>query len=154
MTSSPIRVLCVEDNELVADAIGRKLSKDLRFQWLGWVSTKSELLDKARESTPDVVCMDLDIPGQDTIEMIRDLKAVAPSSRVLVLTGHVREDYVNKTVDAGAWGYLSKAEESRVIIESIRRIAAGEFVLGRLTLAECDGPVVRPIGDFRAARPA
>lgn len=144
MGSSPISVMCVEDNELVADAIGRKLSKDPRFEWLGWVNNQPALLSKVMERNPDVVCMDLDIPGQDALEMIRSLKGASPKSRVLVLTGHVREDYVNHTVDAGAWGYLSKAEESRVIVESIRRIAAGEFVLGRLTLAECDEPVRRP----------
>ncbi len=152
MGTSPIRVMCVEDNELVADAIGRKLSKDARFEWLGWVNTQPALLSAAIERKPDVVCMDLDIPGQDALQMIRALKAASPNSRVLVLTGHVREDYVNHTVDAGAWGYLSKAEESRVIVESIRRIAAGEFVLGRLTLAECDEPVRRPEVRTRPAK--
>ena len=144
MSSRAIRVMCVEDNELVAEAIGRKLSKDARFEWLGWVNNQASLLGEARQTCPDVVCMDLDIPGQDAISMIRALKDACPESRVLILTGHVREEYVNRTVDAGAWGYLSKAEESRVIVESIRRIAAGEFVLGKLTLAECGEPVRRP----------
>jgi DNA-binding NarL/FixJ family response regulator len=146
MEESPIRVLCVEDNELVADAIGRKLAKDNRFKWLGWVNTAPALLDAAIELKPDVVCMDLDLPGQDTLDMIRALKLKSPGSRVLILTGHLREEFVNKTVDAGARGYLSKAEESRVIIESIRRIAAGEFVLGKLTLAECDNRPRSPGG--------
>lgn len=143
MGTPPIRVLCVEDNELVADAIGRKLAKDPRFEWLGWVNNQSSLLKQAAEQGPHVVCMDLDMPGQDTVEMIRQLKQTCPATKILILTGHVREEYVNRTVDAGASGYLSKAEESRVIVESIRRIAAGEFVLGRLTLAEFDRPVMR-----------
>lgn len=145
MQTSPIRVLCVEDNELVAEAIGRKLSKDQRFEWLGWVNTAPSLHDMAIAVKPDVVCMDLDIPGQDVLEMIRWLKDASPNSRVLVLTGHVREEFVNQTVDAGAWGYLSKAEDSRIIVESIRRVAAGEFVLGRLTMAECQQPVPRSV---------
>jgi DNA-binding NarL/FixJ family response regulator len=130
----------MEDNELVADAIGRKLTRDERFEWLGWVSTRAELISAVVERKPDVICMDLDIPGQDTLELIRDLRSQSPTTRVLVLTGHLREDFVNRTVDAGAWGYLSKAEESRVIVDSIRRVAKGEFVLGKLTLAECGSP--------------
>ena len=136
----------------MADADRCKLANDPRFEWLGWVTTRPALFKIVAEKTPDVVCMDLDIPGQDTVEMIRALREIAPSSRVLVLTGHVREEFVNRTVDAGAWGFLSKAEESRVIVESIRRIAGGEFVLGRLTLAECGGPVVRPLNGSRRAR--
>ena len=150
MPISPIRVLCVEDNELVADAIGRKLARDERFEWLGWVSTGPALLDAAVVLRPDVVCMDLDIPGQDTLEMIRALKLKCPATRVLILSGHLREDYVNQTVEAGASGYLSKAEESRLIIETIRRIAAGEFVLGKLTMSESDTQA-HPRG-VRAAR--
>ena len=149
-----IRVMSVEDNELVAEAIGRKLSKDPRFEWLGWVNNQPALLSKAVERSPNVVCMDLDIPGQDALVMIRSLKEACPSCRVLVLTGHVREEFVNRAVDAGAWGYLSKAEESRVIVESIRRVAAGEFVLGRLTVAECDEAVQQPEAGTRIKRSA
>ncbi len=134
---SPIKVLCMEDNELVADAIGRKLERDDRFQWLGWVSSGPALATALVERKPDVVCMDLDVPGEDTVDLIRGLCQSHPRTRVLVLTGHLREDFINKTIDAGAWGYLSKAEESRVIVDSIHRVAKGEFVLGKLTVAEC-----------------
>jgi len=134
----------MEDNELVADAIGRKLTRDKQFEWLGWVDTGPALLSAVIERKPDVVCMDLDIPGHNTLELIRDLKVKSPMTRVLVLTGHLREDLVNQTVDAGAWGYLSKAEESRVIVDSIRRVAKGEFVLGKLTVAECGEPPAPP----------
>lgn len=136
MPVAPVRVLCVEDNELVADALARKLTRDPDFEWLGWVRDSVELMRVTTDRNPHVVCMDLDVPGQDTLGMIRQLAEQAPNTRVLILTGHLREDLVNKAVDAGAWGYLSKAEDSRVIVDSIKRVAAGEFVLGRLTLAE------------------
>lgn len=142
--TAQIRVLCMEDNELVADAIGRKLRHDARFEWLGWVNTGAALMSALQERKPHVVCMDLDMPGQDTVELIRDMRSQNPATRVLVLTGHLREEFVNRTVDAGAWGYISKAEESRVIVDSIHRVAQGEFVLGKLTLAECGSPPRRP----------
>lgn len=148
MNRTPIAVLSVEDNELVADAIGRKLCSDPDFEWLGWVSSVDGLRASVARQQPDVVCMDLDIPGQDALQMIRLLKAISPNSRVLILSGHLRRELIHHAVDAGAWGYLSKAEESRLIVDSIRRVAAGEFVLGKLAAAECGNqplPPRRPI---------
>lgn len=136
MACAPIRVLCVEDNELVAEAIGRKLSGDTDFVWMGWVNNADSLLAKVEASPPDVVCMDLDMPGQDAFAMIRVLKDRSPQSRVLILSGHVHADYIDQAIDAGAWGYLSKAEESRVIVDAFRRVASGSFVLGRLSQNE------------------
>jgi DNA-binding NarL/FixJ family response regulator len=138
MRARPIRVLSVEDNEFVADALARKLAGDPDFHWMGWVRSIEELDGKGRgaEGPPDVVCMDLDMPGQDAYQMIRFLQHAYPDCRVLMLTGHVDVDNIDKAIDAGAWGYLSKAEESRTIVDSIRRVADGHFVLGQLCQTE------------------
>lgn len=133
MSGTPIKVLSVEDNPLVGEAIGRKLSGDPGFEWLGWVCTSDALFEKVAANPPDVVCMDLEMPGQDAFEMIRALQSRSPKSRVLVLTGHVNSNYIDQAINAGAWGYLSKAEESRVIVAAFRQIAEGGFVLGKLT---------------------
>ncbi len=129
---NPIRVVSVEDNPLVGEAIGRKLKGNPDFEWLGWVDNAQALYDIARKSAPDIVCMDLDIPGQNAFEMIRELQNVSPRSRVLILSGHVNSDFIDQAVNAGAWGYLSKAEDSRIIVDTFRQIAAGNFVIGRL----------------------
>jgi two-component system, NarL family, invasion response regulator UvrY len=152
MSDTSIRVMSVEDNDLVADAIGRKLSADPAFEWLGWAKSRHELMRAVAQRSPHVVCMDLDIPGEDVLGMIGELRNVSPGSRVLILTGHVREEFVRKTLDAGAWGYLSKAEESRVIVESIRRVARGEIVLGRLTKSELSAPIHVQWGKTPAAK--
>lgn len=140
----PIRVLCVEDNQLVAEAVERKLAGDPDFECLGWVNTAEKMMRQLSDRPAHVVCMDLDIPGEDTFEMIRLVRDKFPESRVLVLTGRMGSEHVNKSVDAGAWGFLSKAEESRVIVDSIRRVAAGAFVLGKQAQAEYKGSVPAP----------
>ncbi|MBS0186663.1 MAG: response regulator transcription factor [Planctomycetes bacterium] len=127
---SAIRVMCVEDNELVADVLARKLSGDPAFVWLGWVSDAQALCEKAASENPHVVCMDLHMPGQDAVDMIRRLSRCAPGARVMILSGHDAPESVRAVADAGAWGYLSKAEDSRAIIEAIRRVAAGEKMFG------------------------
>jgi DNA-binding NarL/FixJ family response regulator len=130
--AKPIKVVSVEDNPLVGEAIGRKLKGNPDFEWLGWVDNAQALYDIAQNSAPDIVCMDLDMPGQDAFEMIRELQNVSPHSRVLILSGHVNADFIDQAVNAGAWGYLSKAEDSRIIVDTFRQIAAGNFVIGRL----------------------
>lgn len=142
--SDPIRVLCVEDNQLVAEAIERKLSGDPRFESAGWVNTQPALTERLASSQVDVVCMDLDMPGQDTLEMIRFIRAEHPECRVLVLTGRLGASYVDAAVAAGANGYLSKADESRVILDSIARVRAGEFVLGRYAQTDYRGTTPPP----------
>jgi two-component system response regulator DesR len=125
--------LCVEDNSLVGDAIGRKIRDDAEFEWMGCVGTADDLYAKLTPAPPDVVCMDLEMPGQDAFAMIRELQHRSPTTRVLILTGHVGSDYVERAIEAGAWGYLTKAEESRIIVEAFRRVASGQFVSGGLT---------------------
>lgn len=141
MPTELIRVLCVEDNQLVADAIARKLEGDARFEWLGWVQTAQGLAESVEKTPPDVVCMDIDIPGEDAFAMVRSLTETCPTARVLMLTGHVREELIERALSAGAWGYLSKGEESRVIVDGICRVASGEFVLGTIARDRFHGQV-------------
>lgn len=133
MAGGPIKLVCVEDNRLVGDAIGRKLALDPDFHWMGQVGTAEELYGKLTPVPPDVVCMDLEMPGQDAFAMIRELARRSPTTRVIILTGHMNSSYVDEAIDAGAWGYISKGEESRFIVDAFRRVARGEFVAGGLT---------------------
>lgn len=156
MPPTSIKVLCVEDNQLVAEALQRKLEGDPAFTWLGWADSQSALLERIAGQTPDVVCMDLDLPGEDTFAMIQMLKERCPAARVLILTGHVRVDHIDRAIDAGVWGYLSKAEESKVIIDSIRQVADGNFVLGTHTREVREGyspPTVGAGGSLPAETP-
>lgn len=146
-----IRVLCVEDNRLVAEALERKLHPDDGFEYIGWVSNAADLYDTVAKERPHIVCMDLDLPGQDSFEMVRTLAEKHPDTRTVVLTGHMSREYVNKALDAGAWGYLSKAEQSAVIIGAIRKVAAGEFAMGPITTAEYVRVGGSPHGPSRAA---
>lgn len=141
MNPSPVSVLCVEDNKLVAEVLGRRLRDTTNFVWLGCVGTQEDLMAVSAEKRPSVVCMDLNIPGQDTYAMIRTLTQAFPETRVLVLSGQATEDTIVRAVDAGAMGYLSKAESPSLILESIRRVALGEFVLEGVAQRACTIPL-------------
>lgn len=130
MGSKSIKVLCVDDNDFVAEAIERKLRREPGFAWAGWLPDTTNLTERVRESGAEVVLLDVDIPGRDSFEALAELSSAEPSIRVIMLSGHVRSDYIDRAVEAGAWGYLSKGEENDVILGAIRRVAEGGFALG------------------------
>ncbi|HZW10165.1 MAG TPA: response regulator transcription factor [Phycisphaerales bacterium] len=136
MPSAPIGVMSVEDNELVADVLARRLAHDDRFRWLGCVSDIDSLLTAVAADPPDVVCMDVDMPGQDPFTMIRALADRSPGSRVLILSGHTQPTLIEEAMEAGAWGYLSKADQPAHIVEGICRVARGELAFSEQTLIE------------------
>jgi DNA-binding NarL/FixJ family response regulator len=124
-----IGVLCVDDNDFIAEAMQRMLTPALGFEWRGWLPDAEGLIEAVRERKPDVVLLDIDMPGADGLEVLRSLLAQCPGTRVIMLSGHVRREYIDKAVEAGAWGYLSKGERSEGIVAAVRQVAAGEFAL-------------------------
>jgi two-component system response regulator DesR len=128
-TTAPIRVLCVDDNRLIADAMQRRFAIEQGLQWLGWIGDGREALSEILRQQPNVVMLDIDMPGSDSFELLQRVVAAAPETRVLMFSGHIRTDYINKAVDGGAWGYISKNENIEEILSAIRRVAAGEFVV-------------------------
>jgi DNA-binding NarL/FixJ family response regulator len=136
MPSPTIGVMSVEDNQLVADVLARRLATDDRFRWLGCVSDLDSLMTAVDSDPPDVVCMDVDVPGQDPFTMIRVLSERCPAARVLMLSGHTQARLVEQAMDAGAWGSLSKADQPAVIVDNICRVARGELAFSEQTLIE------------------
>lgn len=128
MTPRPIRVLFVDDNRLMAQALERRLAYETAVAYAGWVENSAEALRSAKDSRADVVMLDVDMPG-DSFEVARTLGEELPSARVVMFSGYARTEYIDKAVDVGAWGYISKNESMETIIDSIQRVAAGEFVL-------------------------
>lgn len=141
MTPDVIKVLCVEDNQLVSNAIARKLTGRPGFEWLGSADTRESFLHLIERSAPSVVCMDFSMPGQDPFVMMDDLAAKHPHSRVLFLSGHVTHECIDRAISAGAWGYLSKGDDPKFIVDSIQRVAAGNFVMGDIAKQHYRGAV-------------
>lgn len=130
MAEPKIRVLCVDDNDFIAEAIMRSMRPHPEFEWLGWLPTATGLAARVREFLPTVIVMDVDMPGENAFEAVALLAAQQPQTRVLMLSGHARRDLVDRAVASGAWGYVSKDEDLSTVLDAVRRVAAGEFVLG------------------------
>lgn len=129
MSAAPVRVMCIDDNRLMAESMQRRLTFEKGFEWAGWVEDSADAPDAAIKARPDVVMLDIDMPGRDCFDLVRELCRIVPASRVLMFSGHVRPDYVDRAVEAGAWGYVSKNDSMDDVLAAIKRVAAGEFVL-------------------------
>jgi two-component system response regulator DesR len=145
MDSGPIRVLCVDDNELVCGALQRKFSDNPGFEWCGALPDAAMLVPRAMECRPHVVLLDMDMPGPDPLGELRRLGQSLPACRVVVLSGLLTASLVDRAVAAGATGYLSKAATSAEIVDAVERAAAGEVVMGQ-EVRVCLGDRVRSTG--------
>jgi DNA-binding NarL/FixJ family response regulator len=134
-----IKVLCVDDDDLVAQIVKITLKQAGGFAWLGQVRDAAELTARAVIDPPDVVLMDLCMPGKCPFIAMRDLRAVCPQARVLMFSGHDGQRLIDRAIEAGASGYLSKDEEGSTLVSSIRRVAGGEFVISPRLLLQCAG---------------
>jgi DNA-binding NarL/FixJ family response regulator len=120
-----IRVLLVDDHALFRAGLSALISEE-GFEVVGQASSGPEGIELARELAPDVVIMDLNMPGMSGVEATCALAAQAPASRVVVLTVSGDEASVTEAVLAGACGYLLKDADVDDILAAIRAAAAGE----------------------------
>jgi DNA-binding NarL/FixJ family response regulator len=133
----PIRVLCVDDHAFLVEGLKARLSMSRDMEFVGRLATAEDLVTQARETRPDVVLMDIEMPGPDPFEALEDLRRQCPQVRVIMLSAYVRDHYIDAAVNAGAWGYLCKDDEPESIIRAVRDVAGGAFVFGPNVMNRC-----------------
>jgi len=123
------QILLVDDHAMFRAGIKALLEAEGRMTVIGEASTGDEAVDRVRELKPDVVVMDLSMPGSNGLEATRRIAALELDTKVLVLTVHAEEEYLVPVVEAGASGYLTKTSADRDLIEAIRVVSRGEVFL-------------------------
>lgn len=124
-----IRVLIADDHAVVRQGLRTFLQLQDDIEVVGEASDGAEAVRLAGELVPDVVVMDLVMPSKDGIEATREIKALSPSTRVLVLTSFTDDDKVFAAVKAGAAGYLLKDVQPAALGDAIRTVYRGEALL-------------------------
>ena len=126
---SAVGVIVVDDHPVVRDGIRGMLERDPRIEVLGEAADGRQAVDLVRATDPDLVLMDLRMPGGDGAA-IRELRATHPRRpRILVLTTYDTDRDIYAAIDAGADGYLLKATSRDELIDAVLRAAAGQSVL-------------------------
>jgi len=124
-----IRVLIADDHGVIRDGLSRLLDAADGIEVAGLASDGEQVVALASELTPDVVLMDLDMPGTDGIEATRRIVAGGGAAAVLVLTSFSDQPRILGAIQAGAVGYLLKDASSEDVVEGIRAAARGESPL-------------------------
>lgn len=133
----PTRVLCVDDHAFVGEGLRSRLALESDLEWVGRLSTAEHLVPEVTRTTPDVVLLDIEMPGPDPFGAMEDLHRQVPEVKTIMLSAYVRDHYIDAAVKAGAWGYLSKSDAPETIIEAIRKVARGEFAFGPEVIERC-----------------
>ena len=140
-----IRVLVVDDHELLRAGLVTVLSSDPAIEVVAQAPDGPTAVSLAMDLRPDVVLMDVEMPGGDGITAIAQLRERAPTVRCLVLTMFDLDDYVVEALRAGAAGFLLKTTDPAVLTASVRSCAAGETTLGPSVIARLvDSYVAHP----------
>lgn len=125
-----VRVLIVDDHPIFVDGLRSALEGAPEVEVVGEAGDGDEALAAVAELEPDVVLMDLTMPGRSGIEVTREVLAARPRTRVLVLTMQADDEAVLAAVRAGAAGYLLKGSDRAAVLRAIAAVAAGEAVFG------------------------
>ena len=142
-----VRVLIVDDHPLFREGMRGRLDRVGEITVVGEAASGDEAVDLARELEPQVVLMDIKMPGLNGIEATREIRQASPEVGVLVLTMFEDDDSVFAAMRAGANGYLLKGSGGEEVVYAIRAVASGEAVFGA-------GVAERIIGFLSGPRPA
>jgi DNA-binding NarL/FixJ family response regulator len=147
MTDVTIRLLIVDDHPIVRDGLRGIFAQDPDFEVVGEAADGAEGVERALALSPDVVLLDLRMPGVGGVEAIRRLRERAPEVRVLVVTTYDSDADVLPAIEAGATGYLLKDAPREELVRAVRAAHQGQAVLAP-TVAQ------KLLGAVRAPQPA
>jgi DNA-binding NarL/FixJ family response regulator len=150
--SDAIRLLIVDDHPVVRNGLLGMFAGDPEFDVVGEAADGAEAVAYAQSLDPDVVLMDLRMPGMDGVAAIRKLATLAIRAKVLVLTTYDTDSDVLPAIEAGATGYLLKDTPRAELLRAVRAAARGEAVLSPTVATKLLGQVRAPAKDDLSKR--
>ena len=144
-TPDPIRVVIADDHSIVRRGLRGVLGADRGFEVVAEAGTLDAARQYIRGCHPDVLVLDLTMPGGSTLKAIPEIRDECPDTQIVVLTMHNEPAYARQALSAGALGYVVKEAAEEELVEAVRRAAAGETFLNprlgaRIAAADPPGP--------------
>jgi DNA-binding NarL/FixJ family response regulator len=144
-----MRVLLVDDHELFRAALRARLEQEAGISVVGQAGTAERAVGAARGLHPDLILLDLVLPGRSGHDAIRGLLKVSPASKILVVSSQTQLTAIRQAITAGAHGYVSKRASDTELVEAIRRVASGvryvDPAVGAQLAAADSTPALEPI---------
>jgi DNA-binding NarL/FixJ family response regulator len=132
--------LCVDDHAVLVEGLRAQFAIDNRIRIVGRLASPEKLLDEASRLKPDVVLLDIEMPGPDVFEMADRLRQLYPRMRMVFLSAHVRDGYIASAYKCGGWGYFAKGDDLEDIVNGLLEVVrsnAGTFVMGPKVRERC-----------------
>jgi DNA-binding NarL/FixJ family response regulator len=143
-----VRILIVDDHEIVREGLRATLSADPRLEIVGTAATGAAALQRARQALPDIALVDLRLPDMSGEDLTRELRQRFPSVAVIILTTYLSEETVRRALQAGAAGYVTKAAGLGELRAAIDRVMSEEPAP-----STASGPqIVKQLHDLVSAR--
>jgi DNA-binding NarL/FixJ family response regulator len=151
---SPIRILIADDHPLFRDGLRRLLQSEPGFEVVGEASDGDVLVDLARRTKPDILLLDLSMPRQDGMEVLRELAASRLPVRTLLLTASIEKQQIVQALKLGAYGVIMKESTTQRLFDSIQCVMAGQYWVGRESVTDLVRALrsVSPVNDGVRAR--
>ena len=129
-----IRILLVDDHSVVRSGLGQMLELEEDIKVVGEASNSDEALKIIDIVSPDIILMDIKMPGMDGVRLTKEVKERLPSCNIVMFTLH--GDYLTQAIEAGATGYLLKDIKREDLIRAIRRVHSGQIVISEKIQSE------------------
>lgn len=124
-----IRILVVDDHDVVRSGVRQILTEVEEFEVVGEAGDPAEALSMAKQLSPDVVMVDISMPGGNGLELVRQLKRQQPQIVAVVLTLYDKDIYVHQALEAGAFGYILKGAPAADIVSAVHSACRKEYYL-------------------------
>jgi len=142
--NAPISIVIVDDHEVVRKGIRAYLETTSDFEVIGEGASGDEAIHQVAENIPDLVLLDLIMPGRDGVETIREIKKISPRTQVVVLTSFHDDVHIFPALKAGAISYILKDMKMEKLVEALQRAVRGEVTLHPLVAARVLANLTQP----------
>lgn len=123
------RILLADDHSLVRQGTRRILEEHPDFTVVGEAGNGEQALELVKLLNPDIVILDIRMPGLSAVEVVREINGRSPETRILILSAYDDDEYILSFMEAGVSGYLLKTAQANELVEAVRGVAQGKNVL-------------------------
>ncbi|MFA6499661.1 MAG: response regulator transcription factor [Desulfurivibrionaceae bacterium] len=149
--SDKLKVLVADDHAIVREGMCQLLMDHPAMDLVGQAVDGRDVVDKAKQLKPQVILLDIAMPGLNGLEALTLLREVAPETRVVILSMYDKEAYVHRALCAGARGYVLKTDSGREVIDAILKVDAGQYYLSAKLNAEVIRKYLNPEAEKKSA---
>jgi len=142
----PIRIVLADDHPVVREGLTRIVQQSPDFEVVGTVAHAGKVLDLCKVEHPDVLLLDISMPGPAVFETLRRLREEAAEVRVLILSWHPEEQYALQCLEAGASGYVTKECSPDELLHAVRHVARGQRFVSESAASQLAGRLLREEG--------